>query len=166
MREILLNICMTAIALCLFKMLIPDNSMKKQADFLISCFFLASMLFFFTSGRMDFAKGADFSQETIPYINFDEEYAKAQRNAIGNEMRLKIMNVLADEGIYPEEIYVIVNISGKQSISINEIRLVFLKQTDSEEFEESEEEIEILREAVRITRKEVGRDITVTGEFK
>jgi len=166
MREILLNICLTAIALCLFKMLIPENVMKKQANFLIACFFFASLMFFFTSGRINFAYGADFGGETIPYINFDEGYTEAKREAIATEMRARLNAVLVKENIYPMEIFTIVsisdNISDKYSISINEIRLVFRSKGD----EEDDEEIEILKKAVQIVQKEVGKDITITGEFK
>jgi len=155
MRIILLNICLTAIALCLFKMLIPENSMKKQADFLIACFFLASLLFFFTSGGIDFSSALTVPEGEVPYVNFEETYQKAQQRVIGIEMRNRINAVLELEGIYPEEIYTIVNISGKYSISINEIRLVL----------SDKEDMEILKKAIYITQKEVGDSILVSGDF-
>jgi len=171
MREIILNICLTAIALCLFKMLLPESSMKKQTNFLIACFFLASMMFFFTTGRINFAHGAEFdiglfSGEGISYANFDEEYAEAVRRATERELHSKLLRVLDEEDIHLEEIYVSVNISDKYSISINEIKLVFLSQDVNEESEEFQEQLKVLRNAIHIVQKEVGGRVFVTGEFK
>ena len=131
MREILLNICMTAIALCLFKMLLPDNTAKKQADFLVACFFLASLVFFFTTGKLNLAHGVELPDIYIPYVDFDTEYTKAQKNAIERELNRKTARLLADEGLAPDEIIAKVEIfendcpnSDKYSISISEIRIV------------------------------------------
>jgi hypothetical protein len=179
MREILLNICLTAIALCLFKMLLPENTLKKQADFLIACFFLASLTLFFTSGRVNFANGLEFSEENIPYIDFEEEYANAQKRAIEREMKARIQRVLAAESLLAEEIYVFVNISDKFSISITEVRLVFLgdgavphndegeQEDEIDEINETNDEInpalETLKQAIHIVQKEVGDSVLVTG---
>jgi hypothetical protein len=142
-------------------MLVPENTMKKQADFLIACFFLSSLVFFFTAGRINLGEGFDFGFETVAYRDFDEEYTKAQIRAARQEMSRILSTALADEGIFPQEILTSVNISDKYSISINEIRLVFLKKED----EENDEEIEMLKQAVYIVQKEVGGDILITGEF-
>ncbi|MCL1902923.1 MAG: hypothetical protein FWF94_00710 [Oscillospiraceae bacterium] len=182
MREILLNICMTSIALCLFKMLIPENSLKKQTDFLVACFFLSVLAFFFTSGRVNFAEEATFIIENIPYADFNEEYVNAQKRAVERETQASLLRVLNDGGIFPEEIYVIVNISDKYSISINEIRLVLVsvrQETDGgdetvepgdshtdTESEPSEKELNELKEAVKIVQKEVGGNILISGEFR
>jgi hypothetical protein len=162
MREILLNICLTAIALCLFKMLIPENSMKKQADFLVACFFLASMAFFFTNGRVNFNYNKEFLSENIPYVEFQEEYANAQKRAIERELHSSLSRVLAEEDIFPQEINISVHISDKYSISINEIRLVLVSEGD----DESEEDLEALKKAIHIIQKEVGDGILITGELK
>jgi len=170
MREALLNICLTAIGLCLFKMLLPENAMKKQAEFLICCFFLTSLLFFFSAGRVNLANGADFDLVEIEYSDFEHEYLLVKRQAVAVEMRQRLNVILNAEKIYPQEIFTIVNISDKYSISINEIRLVFAKQelTDSDDDSDDvgEEELEMLKKAIHIVQKEVGADISVTGEFK
>ncbi|MCL2633894.1 MAG: hypothetical protein FWD34_05195 [Oscillospiraceae bacterium] len=162
MNQVLLNICLTAIGLCLFKMLIPENHMKKQTNFLVACFFLASLLFFFTSGGINLAGALDFSSSETSYINFEEHYMNAQKraveNEIGKEMKTRIEPILAEEGIYPQEIYTIVNISDTYSISINEIRLVFPEMT--------EESLEVMKKAIDITQEEVGDRILVSGDFK
>ena len=169
MREILLNICITAIALCLFKMLLPENAMKKQANFLIACFFLASMVFFFTTGKLEFAGGDDFTavfsdsdDNDNAFIDFEQAYAHAQTRAIERETRSKLTEILAKEKLFFEEIYTSINISDKYSISINEIRLVSLSENPDEP---SPTELESLTKAIHIVQKEVGVDITVTGEF-
>ncbi|MCL2071663.1 MAG: hypothetical protein FWH07_05450 [Oscillospiraceae bacterium] len=188
MREILLNICITAIALCLFKMLLPENAMKKQANFLIACFFLASMVFFFTTGKLEFAGGDDFTavfsdsdDNDNAFIDFEQAYAHAQTRAIERETRSKLTEILAKEKLFFEEIYTSINISDKYSISINEIRLVLdlehensraiNQEEDAEEneFVENEpndESLEILKKAMQIIQKEVGDKILITGEFK
>ena len=169
MKEILLNVCMTAIALCIFKMLIPENSMKKQTNFLISCFFLASLAFFFTSGKANFGVTADsfeFSLEDSAYSDFSESYAESQKRAFERELRANLERVLKENQINVKEIHVSVNISDKFSISINEIRLVLVTQEQGLcEEELNEEDLKALKEAIHIVKKEVGLDILVTGEF-
>jgi hypothetical protein len=125
-------------------------------------------MFFFTSGRVNLTDGdfgGVFSVDEIPVVDFDEEYSEAQRRIISNEMQSRLNRILAAEGIEPEEIYTIVNISDKYSISINEIRLVFPKSADSD-VEAGEQEMEILKNAIHIVQKEVGKGILVTGEFR
>ncbi|MCL1866651.1 MAG: hypothetical protein FWF82_04505 [Oscillospiraceae bacterium] len=167
MREILLNICLTAVALCLFKMLIPETSSKKQTDFLISCFFLASLIFFFSSDTVSLGAvyGEESPQINIPYIDFDSQYADAQSKAVEGEMNRLVRRILADENIFPEEIYTIINISDKYSISINEIRLVSIKEKTDETDEVSETQLEELKKAIQIIQKEVGDSIIISGEF-
>ena len=177
MREVILNICLTALALCLFKMLVPETSMKKQTNFLVACFFLASLMFFFTTGRINPAHGADFgsllSLEAVEFANFDAEYSEIVARATERELHTKLTRILAERDIHPQEIYINVNISDKYSISIKEIRLVFPGRCSvsqqGEEFQESDEfrqQIEMLRDAIHIVQKEVGGRVFVTGQFK
>ncbi|MCL1831772.1 MAG: hypothetical protein FWG45_02540 [Oscillospiraceae bacterium] len=173
MREILLNICMTSIALCLFKMLLPENVMKKQVSFLIACFFLASVLFFFTTGKFDLARDLDItraSAETYAFADFDEVYTAAQKRAIEREtkraMTFRVTELLEGvEGFRSEnlsEICTSVNISDSLCISISEVRLVLTL----EGVQPSDEELALLTDAVHIIQKEVGEKTLVTGEFK
>jgi len=159
MRQAILNICLVAIALSLFKTLIPETSMKKQTDFLVACFFTASLLFLFTKGGINLAANIDFSAEETAYADFGERYAETQKRAIGVQIKERIGGVLAAEGIYPDEIYTVVNISNKYSISINEIRLVFRTGSD-------ETVMETVKKAVAVAQKEVGDSILVSGELK
>ena len=174
MREILLNICLTAVALCLFNMLIPDTTAKKQTDFLISCFFLVSLVFFFTSGSVNIAEGLElsgfenaFDNSRIDFVDFDTAYINAQKNMIEREISDALKKALreADEEIPVQEIKVFVNISDKFSISIIEIQITLTKK-GGDELDESAEDIEALKKAVQIVQKEVGIDILITGIFK
>jgi len=162
MRQVLLNICFVAVALSLFKMLVPENSMKKQTDFLTACFFTASVLFMFTAGRVNLADALDLNSEIIPkttnFADYGLKYAEAQKKAIGAEIREKVGALLSADGIYPDEIYTVVNISGKYGISINEIRLVFRDR--------GEETFEIMSRATAAVQREVGESILVSGELK
>jgi hypothetical protein len=160
MREVLFNICMVSIALCLFKMLLPETALKKQANFLIACFFLSALLHFFTSGNVDLSQGLSpdtFAIEEIPHRDFEHEFRAAQERAVAREVsraaEFTIAQVLAEQNIFPEQIIANINISDEHSISISEVRLVF----------QSIDEIESLVKAVHITQKEVGERVLVTG---
>jgi hypothetical protein len=150
-------------------MLLPENVMKKQVDFLIACFFLASVLFFFTTGRFDLAQGLnldDFSHNEHSYTDFEREFTAAQVRAVEREvqreMRFRIAEILAEQGLFAQEICTSVNISDSHSISISEVRLVFAVQGD----EPGDEELAMLRDAIHIIQKEVGERVLVTGEIK
>jgi hypothetical protein len=152
MRVIILNICFIAVATALFRMLVPENSFKKQISFLISCFFITAVISLITNSDLDFDEftGIEFGTESN-YIDFTEQTTSARKRAIGEEVAARVRTVLEAEEIYPSKIYVIVNISGLYSISINEIVLVLLPDAD-------------FHAASVITEREVGRDIKVTIE--
>lgn len=176
----LLNICIIAVALCLFKMIIPENFAKKQVDFLVSCFFLASIAFLLTGAGINFDYDTAFSFKETAYADFDESYTKAREQALQKELSYTLKTILEKERIFPEEILISVNISDKYSISINEIRLVFVAEElmatntdvseiaevgDISEVAETPEQLETLKQAIHIVQKEVGGNILVTGEF-
>jgi hypothetical protein len=142
-------------------MLVPESTMKKQISFMVACFFLASMLFFFTSGRTDFAYGIEYPVEHLPFADFEQEYHDAQIRAIHSEVeraaKFRFTEILAAENIFPREIRTTVNISDEHCISISEVRLVFCSYPD---------DMEVLRDAIRIIQKEVGERTLVVGEFQ
>jgi len=160
MREIIFSVCMTAIALSLFKMLLPETALKKQMAFLISCFFLSALLSFFTYYRADLAKGLSpeaFALEEIAFRDFEQELFNAQSRAIEREAvraaEFAIAAKLAQADIFAQNIFVSINISDEHSISISEVRLVF----------HNLDELETLAQAMQITQKEVGERVLVTG---
>jgi hypothetical protein len=152
MRVILLNICFIAAGSALFRMLVPENSFKKQISFLISCFFITAVVSLVRGVNIDFDSfdGVEFGEQAS-YIDFTEQTTSARKRAIAEEMSLRVRGVLEAEEIYPSKIYVIVNISGLYSISINEILLVLPGDAD-------------FSRALALTQRAVGRDIKVTAE--
>jgi hypothetical protein len=152
MRTILLNICFIATATALFRMLIPENSFKKQIGFLISCFFITAVISLVRGVDINFDgfDGVEFGADSS-FIDFSEQTTSARKRAIAEELSGRVREVLAASEIYPSKIYVIVNISGLYSISINEIRLVLPPDAD-------------FYLAASIVEEIVGKDIKVITE--
>jgi hypothetical protein len=150
MREILLNISMIAVATALFKMLVPENSFKKQIGFLIACFFITATVSLITGTELDLGDfpGVESGSESR-FTDFSEQTTQQRKRAIAEELSGRVNETLALAGIYPSKIYVIVNISGLYSISINEIKLVLPPESD-------------LTRASALVEKEVGEGIKVT----
>lgn len=122
--QFLTTVCMAAIASALFRMMLPEGKFTKPVSLLIVCLFLlagASAL-----------KGADFS---IPdcsdigvsedYIGFSGEVNRSLQKKICSEMSDRLFALLNENGCFPDEIHVIVNISGLYSIEITQVKLVF-----------------------------------------
>jgi len=151
MREILLNICLVAIACALFKMLVPENGFKKQIGFLVSCFFITAVISFVTGGSFDF-EGVSFDGGGN-FTDFSEEVTTERKRAIAEELSGRVREMLAEQEIFPSKIYVIVNISGMYSISINEIKLVLPPSAD-------------FTRASALVEEEVGAGIKVTFEVQ
>jgi phenylpyruvate tautomerase PptA (4-oxalocrotonate tautomerase family) len=149
MREILLNISLVAIAAALFRMLVPENSFKKQISFLVACFFIMSVVSLVSGVEINLSEieGVEFAPET-KFIDFSEQTTAQRKRAIGEELSERVRDILNENGFYPSKIYVIVNISGLYSISINEIRLVLPPDSD-------------FVKASALVEKEVGKGISV-----
>ncbi|MCL2019285.1 MAG: hypothetical protein FWG70_05930 [Oscillospiraceae bacterium] len=149
MREFLLNVSLVAAATALFRMLVPETGFKKQIGFLISCFFISVTASFFMGGNLEIegVYGVDFDTGGS-ITDFSEQATLARKQAIAEEVSARINEILQQNGIYPSEISVIVNISGLYSISINEIKLVLPPDAD-------------FGKASALIEKEVGTDIKV-----
>lgn len=147
MKQIALCICLVAVATTLYKMLVPEGSLSKQINFLITCFFLAGILQNITGSDMfEDLRGAMVTNGT--YIDFSAQISAEQKEKIAAEVSGKVREALAAHDIFPEKIYVVVNISGLYSISINEIELVLAPDADSQK-------------AYDIARGVVGNDIEI-----
>ena len=153
MKEILMNIAIAAILSGLFKLLLPENGMKKQINLLIACFFLSSVVFFITNGDVTFIADAKSLSDQGGYVDFTAQYTLETQKAIAQELGEQVTLSLEDQGIRVKEIRVNVHISDNNSISINEILLV-LYQSDGLD-------IETVRDLVR---EKVGDEILVTVE--
>ena len=123
--KFLTTLCMAALSCALFRMLVPENKFSKQISLLIAGVFLLT--------GITALKNAEFNIDTDGYrIRFEEYGAEISsglneelRQRVCREMSDKIYALLNERGIYPEEIHVIVNISGLYSIDITQVELVF-----------------------------------------
>lgn len=152
MNEILLNICITAVLVSVFKTLIPDERKAKPIRLLLSCFFII-VVFNSVKGNMHLDLLGDLPEINTDYNDYSVEFSRQTAEEAANELREKIRETLCNEGIVPEKIYIDINISENSSISFNEIRLVF----DDISAESAER-------AVSITRKIVENEIEVSLE--
>lgn len=151
MKDILMNIAISAILSGLFKLLLPENGMKKQINLLIACFFLSSVVFFISNGDVSFITEAKNLNERGGYVDFTSEYTLHTQKEVANALGKKVTLLLEENKIRLKEIRVNVHISDTNSISINEILLV-LYQSD-------ENDPELIRS---IVREKVGDKIQIT----
>ena len=88
-------------------------------------------------------------------MDFTEEAYRITQTEIAENLSANLKKTLAQEEIYPENIFVIIDISGSFSISIIEIRLVF-----------SSEHADSISAAEKRVTEEVGDGIKVVSEIK
>lgn len=132
MTEFLSTVCMAAIAAAIFRLCVPGNKFAKQLSVLIACVFILA--------GVSAVSGMDFDTEYIPselqrtngYISLSDETNKELQRRISAEMSDRLYELLNDNGIFPEEIHIITNISGLYSISITQVKLVFPKGAERE----------------------------------
>lgn len=153
--QFLSTVCMAAIASALFRMLVPENRFSKQISLLIAGLFLLA--------GVNAIKGADFSfdktqysyEDSADYIGFSGDINRELQKKVCSEMSDKLYSLLNANGIYPEEIHVIVNISGLYSISITQVKLVF-----------SEDQRLAAEAAEKLVSQELPAEIKVTAVIK
>ncbi len=155
MKEIILGIGLTAVATGIFKLICPDSSFKKQIGFLISSFFLLSILSLINSEAPNFSTISESLKKEGVYIDFTEEAYKMTRQEIANKLAMGLEEKLKENKIFCKEIRVIVDISSEYSISIKQVRLAFT--ADSADVTEAAE---------AIVKKEVGDEIQVVTEIR
>ena len=121
----LTTLCMAALSCLIFRMLVPENKFSKQISLLIAAVFLLT--------GITALKNAEFDIDTDGYRIQFEEYGAEISSGVNEELRQKICKEMSDKiyallnerGIYPEEIHIVVNISGLYSIDITQVELVF-----------------------------------------
>ncbi|MCH5208545.1 MAG: hypothetical protein J1F04_06645 [Oscillospiraceae bacterium] len=149
--QILSTICIAAIAAAMFKILVPENKFSKQISLLTAGVFLLVGITAFSGTKPDLDISA-FEKEAEGKINdFSSEVNESLRNEICEKMEEKVRYLLAQNEIYPEQIHVIVNISGLYGIDITEIRIVL---------EEGEEET--AKTAESLLKNELSENIKIT----
>lgn len=123
--QFLSTVCMAAIASALFRMLVPGDRFAKQLSLLIAGLFILA--------GVNAVRGSDLSiddvrysyEDNADYIGFSGDINRELQKKICGDMSDKLYSMLNAEGIYPDEIHIIVNISGLYSISITQVELVF-----------------------------------------
>ena len=123
--KFLTALCMAALCCALFRMLVPENKFSKQISLLIAAVFLLT--------GITALKGAEFSVDTEEYRILTEEYGAEITSGVNEELRKRVCREMSDKiyallnerEIFPQEIHVIVNISGLYSIDITQVELVF-----------------------------------------
>lgn len=136
-----------------YKALVPSDKMSSQVKLLVSCFFMVSVINA-VSGAVPFWDISDILDADTSYNDYSVQLEKLTAEETANELRKRISEKLAEENISPEKIYIDVNISDSGSISISEIKLVFIRK---------EYELHGQR-AVVLVRSVTGTKVKVTAE--
>lgn len=119
------TVCVAAIIMAIFRVIVPENKFKKQISFLIAGVFLLTGISAAAGTEFDFSLENNALFESEKYVQFSGNVNEALRKQICDEMSDKIYKLLNEREIYPKEVHIIVNISGLYSISIRQVRLVF-----------------------------------------
>ncbi len=153
--QFLSTVCMAAIASALFRMLVPENRFAKQISLLIAGLFLLAGVNAVKSADLSFDKTQYSYEDSADYIGFSGDINRELQKKVCSEMSDKLYSLLNANGIYPEEIHVIVNISGLYSISITQVKLVF-----------SEDQRLAAEAAEKLVSQELPAEIKVTAVIK
>ncbi|MGN1120334.1 MAG: hypothetical protein ACI4Q4_08240, partial [Oscillospiraceae bacterium] len=86
---------------------------------------------------------------------FSGEVNEALQKKICGDMSEKVFSLLNENGFFPKQVHVIVNISGLYSIDITQVKLVFGKGESTE-----------AEAAAKLLSEQLPRDIRVTWEIK
>lgn len=152
MQEMLFRVSAAAVLTAVIKALIPSERYEKQFRILLSCFFIAAAVGAFREG-FSVSGISDALTAESGYHDYTVQVTRQTADEIAVKLRDGIREALGQENIFPEKIYVDVNISSETNISISEIRLVFQKACEEER-----------QRAVRITKGLVGLQTAVIAE--
>lgn len=153
--DFLLTVCMAAIASALFRILVPENKFTKQIALLIACVFLLAGINAVTGAELDL--DADIFEVTggTEYIGFSGNVNEELKEQICGDMTDKLYALMHENGIYPRQIHIGVNISGLYSISITQVKLVLGEDMRSRS-----------DEALALLREQLPEDMDIRIEFK
>lgn len=146
---------MAAIYTALFRMLVPENKYSKQISLLIAAVFLLTGITAVTGAEIDLSSPEYEMSENSGYTDLTADINANLQQKICKDMSDKLYALLGEHEIYPEEIHVIVNISGLYSINITQVKLVF-----------SEGEHAAATAAAELLSRELSEDIKITTEVK
>lgn len=154
MKESILNICMIALASGLFKLAVPNNTFKKQLCFLVSCFLVLNIISTIKTGAVDIDGLKNAFENNVTFTDFSEEARIDTIKAIAEKTAENARNILTARKINFEDIFVIIDISDTNSISIKQIRLVFNAENASQ-----------IAAAEEIIRQEVDDETEIVSEI-
>lgn len=123
--KFLSTVCVAAIVVAIFRVIVPENKFKKQISFLIAGVFLLTGISAVAGAEFDFSEENAALFESEKFVQFSGNVNENLRKQICDEMSEKIYCLLNNHEIYPKEVHIIVNISGLYSISIRQVKLVF-----------------------------------------
>lgn len=153
--KFLTTLCMAALSCALFRMLVPENKFSKQISLLIAGVFLLTGITTLGSADLSF----DTEQYRIQFEEYNADISSGVneqlQQKVCKEMSDKIYALLNERGIYPDEIHIIVNISGLYSIDITQVELVF-----------TGEEQAAAKEAAELLAGELSPEIEIRTEVK
>ncbi len=154
MRAFFLNTALVSIAAAILKFAAPYQKHAKQLSFLIVCFFFVCIVGFAAGLESSVFSVMENLDTKNGYIDFSYEVNDSIKKETAQKLTVELRKELEANGIFPENIYVIVNISDNNRISINEIRLA-LNQADLKDSEK----------CVQIIREKVGEEIDIRIEI-
>ena len=149
------TVCLAAICMAVFRLLIPENKFQKQISLLIMCVFFLTSISAFGNIEINLDEDAFDLGVNTDYITFSEKVNGDIRKKICSDMENKVRDLLKEHEIYPDEIHIIVNISGLYSIDITQVKLVF-----------SAEDRAAAEAAAEILAEELPAEITITTIVK
>ena len=151
-KEILFGISAAAIITAVFKALTPSEKFSSQIKLLIACFFVSSAISAVTTG-FGFDPKSIISGADSGYNDYSVQIRELTADETADALRTALKEKLSEENIFPEKIYIGVNISESGSISISEIRLVFRNAGEEEK-----------QRAVQLVKSCTDRNTEVTAE--
>lgn len=151
----LTTVCMTAVAAALFRMLVPENKAAKQVSLLIAGVFLLSAITAISGADIRLDEDIWDTGITEDYIGFSGEVNRSLQKKICGDMSEKVYALLNENGYFPKQVHIIVNISGLYSIDITQVRLVFGK-----------DERAAAEAAAQLLAGELSEDIEVSYELR
>ena len=107
----LVSICVSSIAAALFRLLVPENKFTKQLSVLTACVFLLTGFSALSNADFNFQDVSEL-EESTDFIRFSGQVNEELKQTICQSMETKIRNILGENGLYPQEVHIIVNISG------------------------------------------------------
>ncbi len=122
------TVCIAAVCAALYRMLVPENKFEKQISLLVVCVFLLTGISAVSNAEISFDTEEYGVEESEDFIRFSEDINASLRKKICDEMSEKAEKLLNEKGYFPEQIRIIVNISGLYGIEITQVQLVFGKE--------------------------------------